>query len=293
MKQRRRRQRQKKIKPQVLLLIMVVISAGLIVMGRMTDLSSSGPASYVTGYIIVPMQNGINRIGASLSNATVFFSSKAALNEENTRLKERVESLEAQLNRAQLAEHELEELKGLYTSEPSYADYKTLQASVVAKDAGNWFSTFLINKGSNYGIETGMNVVADGGLVGLVTDVGPNYAKVRSIVDDTSNISAMDMKTSEYCIINGSLKSMNEMQQIEFSELRISDKKKTANGDKLVTSNISSRYLKGIPIGYITEINEDAGNLTRSGKLVPIVDFEHLEYVLVILETKDFTGEDD
>jgi rod shape-determining protein MreC len=141
-------------------------------------------------------------------------------------------------------------------------------------------------------VEIGMNVVADGGLVGLVTDVGPTYAKVRSIVDDTSSISAMDITTNEYCIVNGSLKTMNELQQIEFSDLRISGDSKAQAGDKLVTSNISSRYLKGIPIGYITDIKNDTGNLTRSGKLVPIVDFSHLEHVQVILETKNYTSED-
>ena len=74
----------------------------------------------------------------------------------------------------------------------TYADYEKVAANVIGKDAGNWFSVFLIDRGSNDGISVGMNVLADGGLAGIVTQVGPNYAKVRSIIDDNSNVSAKE-----------------------------------------------------------------------------------------------------
>ena len=57
-------------------------------------------------------------------------------------------------------------------------------------------------------------------------------------------------------------------------------------GDKVVTSNVSDKYLPNILIGYISEINKDSNNITKSGKITPAVDFEHIEEVLVILETK-------
>ena len=90
-------------------------------------------------------------------------------------------------------------------------------------------------------------------------------------------------------MVNGSLKSMDQKQMIEFSDLRYSPNSKVKTGDKLVTSSISSKYLKGIPIGYITEIKTDNGQLTKSGHLVTIVDFNHLEHVLVIKKLKTTT----
>ena len=81
---------------------------------------------------------------------------------------------------------ELDNLKKLYQMDQTYADYEKVAANVIGKDAGNWFSVFLIDRGSNDGISVGMNVLADGGLAGIVTQVGPNYAKVRSIIVTTA-----------------------------------------------------------------------------------------------------------
>ena len=131
-------------------------------------------------------------------------------------------------------------------------------------------------------------MIADGGLVGIVTDTGNNYAKIRAIIDDTSNVSATNLSTSDNCIVNGSLRTMNERQQLEVSDMRDKDNKAKA-GDQLVTSSISDRYLPGIPIGYLTEVNEDSNKLTKSGYLATVVDFEHLEKVLVIQHTKDYS----
>jgi rod shape-determining protein MreC len=72
---------------------------------------------------------------------------------------------------------------------------------------------------------------------------------------------------------------------IEFEQL-VDSSNVVVEGDKIVTSNISDKYLPGILIGYISTINQDANNLTKSGYITPAVDFEHLEEVLVILETK-------
>lgn len=165
---------------------------------------------------------------------------------------------------------------------------KKRAANIVAKDAGNWFATFTIDRGTEDGIEIGNNVIADGGLVGIVVDVGSNYAKVRSIIDDASNVSAMDLATSDNCVVSGSLKSMNERQQLEITDLKDKDDQ-AKEGDQIVTSSISDRYLPGIPIGYVTEINADVNKLTKTGYLATIVDFEHLEKVLVIKQVKDYS----
>ena len=249
---------------------------------------SSGAFGSVVGQVIIPMQKGLNKIGSVLHLTKEDFAAKQELQEENEALKEEVAELEEKLNRVSIDENELNELLSLYELDQLYYDYDTTAANVVANDSGNWFSTFLIDKGSSDGIEVGNNVIADGGLVGIVTEVGSNYARVRSIIDDTSNVSAMDLATSDYCIISGSLTTMNEKQQLEITDLEDSDDLAQV-GDQIVTSNISDRYLPNIPIGYITEITEDANSLTKTGYIATIVDFEHLEKVLVIDAVKDYS----
>jgi rod shape-determining protein MreC len=129
-----------------------------------------------------------------------------------------------------------------------------------------------------------MNVIAGGGLVGRIIDIGPNWAKVNSVINDDSNVSGMVLASSDVLMVTGSLELM-ETGVISFSQL-IDSKNNVEIGDKVVTSNISDKYLPSILIGYISEINQDSNNITKSGTITPAVDFEHLEEVLVILQTK-------
>ena len=155
---------------------------------------------------------------------------------------------------------------------------------VIAKDAGNWFHSFVIDKGEEDGITVDMNVIAGSGLVGRIVDVGPNWAKVTSIISDNSNVSGKVLATSDYLMVSGDLE-LYSGGVISFNKL-VDSAGKVAEGDKIVTSNISDKYLPNILIGYISTLNIDANNITKSGLLTPAVDFEHLEEVLVITELK-------
>ena len=130
-----------------------------------------------------------------------------------------------------------------------------------------------------------MNVMAGTGLVGIVTEVGPNWSKVCSIIDDTSKVSALVLSTSDKCIVSGDLTLMLD-GKIRFEQLA-NNESEIEIGEQIVTSHISSKYLPGILIGYVKEIEVDANNLTRSGYITPAVDFQHLQEVLVITSTKE------
>ena len=132
-----------------------------------------------------------------------------------------------------------------------------------------------------------MNVIADGGLVGLVTEVGPDWATVKSIIDDSSNVSAMTVSTNDTCIVSGDLRLM-EQGKLAFSQMK--SENAVTVGEKIVTSEISDKYLKGILIGYVSDVNEDSNHLTSTGYLIPVVDFEHISDVLVIKQLKQTGG---
>ena len=129
-----------------------------------------------------------------------------------------------------------------------------------------------------------MNVIAGSGLVGIVTDVGSNWASVRSIIDDSSNVSAMTLSTSDICLVAGDLTQISE-GTIKFSDMENNDNNIKV-GETIVTSYVSSKYLSGIVIGYVSQIKVDPNNLTRSGLITPAVDFKHIQDVLVITDLK-------
>lgn len=281
-----RKKKQSKFPAKYVLLIMTILCA--VIIGCSLKASGSGPVSAAAGAVLAPMQKGVNQLGSGLTNLREHLRTKKSLEKENEELWTQLADAQENLNQVQLNQEELDNLKSLYDMDQNYADYDKIAANVIGKDAGNWFSVFLIDRGSNDGITVGMNVLADGGLAGIVIQVGPNYAKVRSIIDDNSNVSAKNLSTSDLCVVSGSLKTMNESSLIDFDDLR--DKEDQAKvGDQIVTSNISDMFLEGIPIGYITDIKTDSNNLTKSGHIATIVDFEHLDDVFVILQTKDIS----
>ena len=162
---------------------------------------------------------------------------------------------------------------------------KKVGARVISNNGTNWFSDFTIDKGSNDGIKVNCNVLAGSGLVGIVTEVGPDYARVRSIIDDASNVSAMMLSTSDLCVVEGSLELIAD-GRLKFERLPNNDNEIEV-GEQVVTSHVSDRFVQGLFIGYVSEIEVDSNNLTRSGYITPAVDFAKLQEVLVITTTKD------
>lgn len=271
------------IPSKYILLVLSIICVCLMVLSYATDWLS-GPLETVAGYTIIPFQRGISYAGSWMSGKSDDVKKMEELLAENEELKSQVDELSIQVSDLMQDKYELAELRQLFALDERYSNYKTVGARVIGKDAGNWYSTFLIDKGTNDGIDVDMNVLAGSGLVGIVTTVGPNWATVRSIIDDSSNISAMVLNTSDTMIVSGDLELFNN-GYIKFSELT-DEEDKVAKGDQIVTSHISNKYLPGLSIGYITEVNPDSNNLTKSGYISTVVDFEHLTDVLVILQKK-------
>ena len=253
---------------------------------------ASRPFKALANVTVIPLQQGINYVGGWLGDMTDNFETMQQLRSENEKLQEQVDSLMTENNYLQEERYELERLQELYQLDSNYAEYEKTAAHVIGSDSGNWFNTFTIDKGSRDGIEVDMNVMAGSGLVGIVVEVGPTWAKVRSIIDDSSNVSGMVLSTSDRCIVSGDLALMSD-GQIRFEQME-NNENEVAVGDQIVTSYISDKYLQGILIGYVSEVTVDSNNLTRSGYITPAVDFKNIQEVLVITTTKaELTGENE
>ena len=259
------------------LLILAIVCIVLMGLSGFAE-SGKGPLSWAAGYTIVPMQKGINRVGMWIGDV-----SEKEIKKENKELKSRLEEMTTENNRLQQNSATLERYKELYKMDQNTADYPKVAANVIASENSNWFSKFTIDKGSNDGIRKDMNVLSGTGLVGIVTEVGPNWATVSSIIDD-KNVSAMILTTFDKCIVSGDLQTVQD-GLLKFEQLA-NNENEVAVGEQVVTSNISSKYLQGLLVGYISEVNVDSNNLTRSGYIIPATDFKELQEVLVITTTK-------
>ena len=272
----------KSIPPKYILLILTMVC--LLLIGASVAFEEVlTPLRFITGVTITPMQKGINAVGNWVTDKIDMLADIRDLQAENEELRTQLYAYQSENKMIMSDTNELNDLRKLYELDSRYPDYEKVAANVISKDSGNWFDTFILDKGSNAGIQVGCNVMAGNGLVGIVTEVGPNYSKVRAIIDDNSNVSAMFLTNSSLCNVVGDEKYMDDgyirVEHID-KDLDVSE------GDELVTSNISDKFLPGITIGYVQKLTLDSNNLTMSADLVPAVDFDNIQTVLVVLELK-------
>lgn len=272
----------KSIPPKYILLILTMVC--LLLIGASVAFEEVlTPLRFITGVTITPMQKGINAVGNWVTDKIDMLADIRDLQAENEELRTQLDAYQSENKMIMSDTNELNDLRKLYELDSRYPDYEKVAANVISKDSGNWFDTFILDKGSNAGIQVGCNVMAGNGLVGIVTEVGPNYSKVRAIIDDNSNVSAMFLTNSSLCNVVGDEKYMDDgyirVEHID-KDLDVSE------GDELVTSNISDKFLPGITIGYVQNLTLDSNNLTMSADLVPAVDFDNIQTVLVVLELK-------
>ena len=271
------------INTKVLIFVLTVFCVFSIILSSIFS-NYSKPAKIVSGAIVVPLQDGMNGIGKWFTNKADYFNSVKKLTKKNKELESQVNELTEENSLLAQNKYELERLRDLYQLDQDYSSYEKIAANVIGKDSGNWFDIFTINKGSKDGIKKDMNLISGGGLVGIVTDVGKDYAKVRAIIDDESSVSVSFANTSDTGIVSGDLKLMDDGVMNVTEVLKDA---KVTEGDMVVTSKISDKFVPGILVGYVTNIKLDSSELTQSGQIIPVVDFKHIDEVLVITQLKD------
>ncbi len=271
------------IKSRHLLAIMTLFCIACII-GTFATGIGPAPLREAAGLIVVPFQNSIRTISDYFQGARQNMRSKEDLISENEDLKMQVENLTGEINILIQDQEELDRLQELYDLDQEYADYPKIAARIISKDPGNWYDTFMINKGSRDGIRVDNNVIAGKGLVGIVTEVGSTWSTVRSIIDDSSSVSAMTVSTDDNFVVQGDLELIDE-GKLRFVEL-YDEENKVTTGEQVVTSNISEKYVEGLFIGYVSEVEQDTNNLTKTGTIVTPVDFRHLKDVFVITRNK-------
>lgn len=277
------RDRDSKFNPRYLLIILATLCVLLIILSSVSSTVNNSVRA-VFNVILTPMQTGLNKIGGAISDEGEYLVDMANLEDENDALKEENEALRMQVTKYELENAELEQYRELLDMKEQYPDYPTIGAHVIGDSSSNSEKTVLIDVGSNDGIQVDMNVIAQGGLVGIVSSVTPTSSTVRLIIDNDCQVGAMSVSLQDTCISRGDISLYNEGKIL----LEKADKDSgIVEGTKIVTSNKSSMYLPGLVIGYATEVETAPNALTKSGYIIPVVDFNHLDCVLVITKLKE------
>ena len=244
-----------------------------------------GPINAFASIFMMPLQRGITTVGTKIKNTADRLSEISRLLDENERLKAKVDELTIENSKLQQDKYELIEFRELKELDDQY-NFDTVAAKVVAKEPGKckWYDSFIINKGEDDGLEVDMNILADGGLVGRIIKLGPDWAQVRTIIQDDNNVTGTVLSLKKNLNVSGNLREYDYSGNITFSRFKDD---KIALGDSVVKSSISEKYIPGVLIGNISGIENEPDN-TKKGTITPAVDFEHLDIVLVVKNPKPF-----
>lgn len=277
------RDRGSNFQPKYILLILVIVCILLLILSSVSTTVNSAVRT-VVNTVLTPMQTGLNKVGSVISDKGEYYVNMSNLQAENEVLKDEVDTLREQVAKYELENAELAEYRQLLSMKEEYPDYPTVGAHVIGESSSNAEKTVLIDAGSSDGIEENMNVIAQGGLVGYVTAVTPNSSTVRLIIDNDCQVGGMSASSKDTCIVKGDIDYYDEgkllLEKIDKDAQIVDD-------TKIVTSNKSSMYLPGILIGYAKNVVVGINDLSKTGDLIPVVDFTHLDSVLVITKIKE------
>ncbi|WP_339790819.1 rod shape-determining protein MreC [Tissierella sp.] len=237
----------------------------------------------LVGNILTPIGKISNSIGKNISDFFGNLKNIAKLKEENESLKKQIAQLEEE-NRNYL---EIIGRTDYLKNEAKLLDktsFNLISAQITGKEPGNWFDRFTIDKGLKDGIKKGSTVVQGieieqntviEGIVGRVVDVGPNWSKVVTVVDEISSISFKVLRTQDGGIMSGSIDG-------EISGYLFDNKADIIKGDKLFTSGLGGAFVKDIYIGEVDEVVSDDEDLMKKIRVKPAINFKKIYKVFVI-----------
>ncbi|MCG4565141.1 rod shape-determining protein MreC [Anaerosalibacter bizertensis] len=235
------------------------------------------------GNIISPVEKLFFNVGKSVSNIFGTIGNIGKFKEENEQLKKKIALLEEENRKYEDIIGKTDFLRNEARLKEK-TSYKLIDAQVVGKEPGNWFDRFIIDKGLNDGIKKGDTVIQgvevnksliQEGVVGRITDVGDNWAKVSSIVDESSNISFRVTRTQDGGILSGSVDN-------KLSGYFFDNKADVKKGDKLFTSGLGESYVKDLYIGEVKEVVKKEEDLMKRVVVAPAVNFKKIYRVHVI-----------
>ena len=258
----------------LLLVVAVMVSTGQA--GRVTWLESG------LGTVFSPFQKMGHAISSWFQETGERWSERKTLSEDYLALKEEVDTLRTEIIRLEEVERENLRLKEAMDYISGF-DVQYISGVVTGKNTGVWFNTFTVDRGRIHGVEKDMGVVNGKGLVGRVIEVGYNWCKVRTVMDELSSVSAIVERTRDQGMVQGSNGDANPMSDV-CTMVYLPLDSDVQPGDRILTSGLDDVIPKGLLIGTVTSVERESRNFYLSAQIEPSVDFQHLENVLVVFE---------
>jgi len=266
--------------------MLLIVGAIVLIVVNITILYISGSRYRSFGfgrvaiYFIAPLQEAVTDSIHFTRGIWSHYFHLVSVAQENDKLKKRLSRIvekNSQYNEVELSNQRLRNLLNFKETTTT----QILAAEVISADPSSWFKSVIIDKGSIDSVERGLPVVIRQGIAGQVVDVSSRYSKVMLIIDRNSSVDALVQRTRARGIIKGEATGECLFKYV----LRKDD---VRVGDKIVASGLDGVFPKGLPIGDVKEVVRRNSGVFQEVRVVPYIDFEKLEEVLVILNPKKY-----
>lgn len=265
---------------RIAVIVAAAVAAGSFVIEHFAGVN---PVAAGINTVASPIKNGFSYVSDALLEARDFIWDMRAYKTDNEKLEQEVIELKKEARSISEYKEENERLKKLLELSESFADYSTVAAKVVSYSQNGLYREIEINKGTVNGIKTGCGVVTPEGIVGTVTEAGPGYAIVTTILDKSSVIGIKVARTQGMGLAEGD----NELAETLQCKLSFLDRNTPVIvGDIIETSGSGGIYPLGYTVGTVVSITADSSGMLNYAVIDPAVKFDALREVLVITGTK-------
>ena len=269
---------------------LLVLAAVAVAVSFLVLRSSNGISVFenVVGTVFRPIESAFSSAAGGVKNFFSNWRNYDKLQREYETLEMTNEELSLKLSGVEETEQENARLKVLLDAQDAYEALDPIYAKVIARDPGQWFDTFTINRGTTHGVTEGMSVVTGAGLVGYVYEAGLTYAKVLTIIDTRSAVAVLVQRTRDNGVMRGEVTEASD--SAECYTYYLPNVNNIMPGDVIVTSGTDSLYPKGLTIGEVIDVSQETSSDGSYVIVSPYVDFRHVEEVLVlrtVVETQE------
>ena len=266
---------------KILIIIVVVVLLLALAGVSYSDKSGINIIGNIVSVPAAPLQGAYSFITGRIKSFFGYFENVKSLEEENERLQGEISSLEQQILDIERLEKENKELKDALNFKDQYEEYEFKGCSIIAKDPGNWFDVFTINRGIKDKIQPDSPVITSYGLVGRVSKAELITSKIVSIIDIESTVSARLSKSRDLIVVRGDVELRSKgLCRADY----IPPNADVMPGDTIETSGIGGIYPKGIIIGKVVKVIKNEGQYDSYAVIQRMVEFKRLKDVIVLMK---------
>lgn len=265
----------------ILLLVAAVLLSVALWLGSAL-FGGTDPASNLANAVATPFRSGVTAALDWFDGVRDYVLHYDQLHEELNDLRAQVAKLEDEVRDNEEARKENERLRELLELKQKREDFTFQAARVAERSTSNWTNTLTLGRGSDVGLEIGDCVITEtGALVGVIEEVGMNWATVATIIDPSSELGGIVNRTYSAGVLEGDFALMGQ-GKLKLSYLP--DSARLVSGDEVLTSGKGGVYPSGLVVGTVDGVFTDPSGINRYAVVTPAADLAELIEVFVITD---------